>query len=544
MPKTSKCNHSILQLTPSPFAALAGFSPPSPRTLVAATTPSGRAPPTSAVTSSSKLLKAFQAESRAFPAPLVLPYDALNYDPDGSDEPPQSFRSWLNERCRNKITGERKTLYVGAVPQIDEKVGFMEGWTKPNLGDAGEGEEPPAKRARKGKAVAKEKVEVFESELDPPGVEDTIEYLKAFYHGMPVKRLPIPLRWTAWQQSKNRAVPSVKSIPKYVSLSYGDAATRIRARPSPDNVFPAQLNLDDILDAAITMLPADAYAMVLLVSHDIYESPEDDFCAGRAYGGSRVSVVQLARYNPLLDEKMGIKRGHAWPMSHCKCVVNELCDEEGDVDIPRPTAVEVRLSKIGAMREAVDAVAKLKAGDSKAEIESLWASRVLRTVSHELGYVPSLSMQWSITARLHVLVSQHHLIYLVHYVAPISNLLPLTSPRHTLCLAHCPYYACIMQSTSSLLEDTRQPPFLCPVCLTKISHAISSELLHRTSASDYQRWQHDRYVALKTFCAAQTTPTFLWIALEAWLGSALEEDEFEVQERLGEILNLSGDSPL
>jgi archaemetzincin len=140
----------------------------------------------------------------------------------------------------------------------------------------------------------------------------------------------------------------------------------------------------------MAMLPSDAYAIVLLVDHDIYETPDDDFCAGRAYGGSRVSVVQTARYNPLLDEKIGIARGQAWPMSHCKCVVKEICDAEGDIEIKPPSAAEIRLSKSGAMRSAIDAVVPLKTEETKEELEALWSSRVLRTVSHELGYVYEL----------------------------------------------------------------------------------------------------------------------------------------------------------
>ncbi|KAF1968287.1 hypothetical protein BU23DRAFT_380430, partial [Bimuria novae-zelandiae CBS 107.79] len=393
------CKHTILQLTPSPFAELAGFEQPTPKARKVATTSTGHIPPISGP----NLMKEAQTKSQSFPAPLVLPHDALNYDPDG-EGPAQTFKSWLQEKHRNMITEKRKTLYVGGPPKIDEKVNFMREWVNP-----------------KGTRTADDE------QLTPPSVDETIAYIRDFYHGMPVKRLSIDLWWTAWEQSKKCAVPSADGLPQYVALSYGDAATRVRARPSPDSIFPAQLNLDDILDAAIAMLPDDAYAIVLLVDHDIYESPDDDFCAGRAYGGSRVSLVQSARYNPLLDEKIGIECEHAWPMSHCRCVVDELCAPE-EVKCKPATAIEKALSKTGAMRAAVDAVVKLEmhVDDTKAELEALWASRVLRTVSHELG--------------------------------------------HTLCLAHCHYYACIMQSTSSLLEDTRQPPSLCPVCLSKIAH--------------------------------------------------------------------------
>jgi archaemetzincin len=237
------------------------------------------------------------------------------------------------------------------------------------------------------------------------------------------------------------------------------------------------LNLDDILDAAIAMLPHDAYAMVLLVDHDIYESADDDFCAGRAYGGSRVSVVQSARYNPLLDSSAGITRDHAWPASHCKTYIDSLCAVE-DVQAKPATATQTCLSKNGPMRAAVDAVSKLVISDSKVNLEALWSSRVIRTVSHELG--------------------------------------------HCLCLAHCFFYACIMQSTASLLEDVRQAPYLCPTCDAKTSHTIVVEL-QRGTEEDRQRWVRDRYSALKTFCEGDNRmEATLWAGFHGWLGAVLE----------------------
>ena len=64
-------------------------------------------------------------------------------------------------------------------------------------------------------------------------------------------------------------------------------------------MFKAQLNLNDILDAAISALPEDAYALLLLVQKDLFEEEKDDFCCGRAYGGSRVAVASSARQNPI-----------------------------------------------------------------------------------------------------------------------------------------------------------------------------------------------------------------------------------------------------
>ncbi|KAF2449836.1 hypothetical protein P171DRAFT_405377 [Karstenula rhodostoma CBS 690.94] len=451
MAKPPPCTHPTLLFEPSPFAELAGFQRPDQRARIAATSKSGRASPAGRNKSqaTASLDRAAQKESQTYPGPLVLPHDALNYDPDG-DEPAQSFRSWLHEKERNKATQERRTLYVGAPPRIDGKVSFMEGWTTPI-------------QPRNPNPTAP-------TPLQSPTVDETIAYLRAFYHGLAVKPLPIDLRWTSWEQNgtRKRPVQSVNGIPKYIALSYNGVATRVRARRALDGAFVAQLNLDDILDAAIAMLPDDAYAVVLLLDHDMYESLDDDFCAGRAYGGSRVSVVQSARYNPLLDPAVGITQDHAWPASHCKTYIDSLCAVE-EMEAKPATAVETRLSKIGPVRAAVDAVSKLVVSESKADLEAMWSSRVVRTMSHELG--------------------------------------------HCLCLAHCFYYACIMQSTASLLEDTRQPPFLCPVCDAKISHTVA-------------RWLRDRYSALKSFCEdGDRMKATLWAGFHGWLGDVLEKKD-------------------
>lgn len=81
-----------------------------------------------------------------------------------------------------------------------------------------------------------------------------------------------------------------------------------------------------------------------------------------------------------------------------------------------------------------------------------------------------------------------------------------------------------MQSTSSLLEDTRQPPSLCPVCLTKIAHAVSADLLGRGSTQQQELWIRERYAALREFCVQKrqsVSNTILWAGFEAWLSSML-----------------------
>ncbi|KAF4167427.1 hypothetical protein CNMCM6936_005043 [Aspergillus lentulus] len=204
-----------------------------------------------------------------FPAPLVLPGDDLALDPG---YPPQSFREWLVEEDRNNVTSDRKTVYVVAPPEYDEDAYFAQAWASPRVGKT-------------------------QHQLVAPNPEDIVGYLAAFYHGVPVKRLRVSdFRFVPWDGQKS------KTSPRFIGLAVSDECIGIRTRACPDQVYPRQLNLDDLLDVAISILPKDAYALCLLVNHDLYEDADDTFVCGRAYGGSRVAVVSSARYCPTLDE--------------------------------------------------------------------------------------------------------------------------------------------------------------------------------------------------------------------------------------------------
>ncbi|KAG6995714.1 hypothetical protein G7Y79_00042g078190 [Physcia stellaris] len=402
------CVHPSLQLEPSSHSAEAGYRNYTPQQLANA---SGNG-------------KKGAEPTTSFPRPLILPGDDLSEDPRC---PPQSLRSWVREPERNEVTSRRNVVYVASPPAIDCDVKMMEGWTDPQNPGSGRVSE-----AQEGLTAQSLKV------------DDVEAYLRAFFTGMKVSTLSPGFSFSSWNDSGKSKARS-RAVPDLIGLQRLDEVVGIRARPCPDNTFKAQLNLNDILDAAISALPDNAYALLLIVHHDLFEDEDDDFCCGRAYGGSRVAVVSSSRYNPCLDEVQAVEREHAWPASHCAAYVNTTCETASEG--PRPSkkskksdaaaapkekeaSTPISSEKNGSspMQAAVSAHHSLRPNYSPHEdYHNLWLGRLCRTASHELG--------------------------------------------HCFGMAHCVYYACVMQSTASLAEDARQPPYLCPVDLAKLLRA-------------------------------------------------------------------------
>ncbi|KAH7491616.1 hypothetical protein KRP22_002916 [Phytophthora ramorum] len=430
----ASCDHDALCLDPSSYAQRAGYTRRTLQQRVAASRPSGRAPAKSNME---------EPDASTFPAPLLLPDDDLAWDPKYGT---QSLKSWLQEPYRNQITDERKTVYVVPVPSVAAKVKHVKDWCQPKLPSQSKASAPR------------------------PDGKDVVEYLSAFYANLPVKLLTKPkLEFTSWDDGR----PAMKrSKVSYIGLAIGTQAVRIRARPSSDGIFDGQFNLEDILDAAIELLPSDAYALLLLVDHDLYEEEDNDFCCGRAYGGSRVAVVSSARYNPALDFAQQVEVKHAWPASHCRKYV-DACVKNADhaagpsrkksktmkKDLPAP----LRTSS-SALESAVRAFSSVPAASQSNT--ALWLSRFCRTASHELG--------------------------------------------HCFGMDHCVYYACSMQGSAGLSEDARQPPYLCPVDLAKMLHATGANLI-------------ERYKALLQFCERFEGQDRLFAAFSAWLRRRIED---------------------
>lgn len=431
----SRCTHQTLCTDSTPNATTTIYKRPTLEKCLAATTTSGRAPGTKALV----VPKEIMYDENTFPAPLVLPDDALSWE----KEDPQSLRSWKTHNKETPVTATRKTLYVIPPPEITKEVR----WTLM-------GGEIPA-------VPPKHRLKDVPTYLPTPKMNDLCEYLRAFYHSMDVKVYEPKFRWKLWDEKESGRVGLV---------SPGRPAQMIGVgyRPSPDGIAKVQLNLNDMLDAFIERVPDDAYAMVMMVEHDLYEDEEDDFCCGRAYGGSRIAIVTSFRYHPMLDGYSKIDLEHMWPASHCQSYIDALCG------LDKKSAK--RSKTTGPLRAAVEAATDTLKPKSRDDLIGLWFSRTARTLSHELG--------------------------------------------HCLRFGHCVYYACVMQGTASVTEDVRQPPYLCPVCLAKLSAALSPG-----AAVDVQRrYIRERYEALRGYCE-RWKGVGMFDGWKAWVEGRLEQME-------------------
>lgn len=443
------CCHTTITSQPSAHAAEVGFKWPTNQQRVSA----GIIPRRSKTTQPNQSPKSHNLASdhESFPGPLILPEDDLALDPQ---YPPQSLRSWLHSKDRNRLTDHQNVIYVAAPPGIASEVDDVSTWTQPReLGMDNHS---------------------MENTVSIPDIQDIVKYVAAFYYGMSVKLLPSVLEFVAWDDQDSKPSKAKKTLtkPRFLGLNTSTESIRIRTRASKDNVFPRQLNLDDLLDVAISVLPKDAYALLLLVHQDLNESAEDIFVCGRAYGGSRVAVVSTARYHPSLDRKHGVEREHSWPASHCELYLRKCCASSAQEVEPsrkkarsrkEPTSTPCQ-STSKPLHTAISTQRTLPSS-SPTTLSGLWLGRVCRTAAHELG--------------------------------------------HCLGLDHCIYYACAMQGSASIAEDARQPPYLCPVDLAKV--------LQVTGTSTEQR-----YTALLEFCVEHEEAQ-LFVAFAAWLRARLVE---------------------
>jgi archaemetzincin len=493
------CNHDLLNLISSTHAAEVGFRTPTPQQQE------------SAIGKRKRIIDDRTCHA-SFPAPLVLPGDELSLDPQC---PGQTLDDWRREDDRNEVTREKNVIYIAAPPDVSSDVEFLRSWVTPQLED-GESKKKSSTNLGGGSSTSDA------PPSEPVRVEDILEYVAAFYHGIPVKMLPSgSLCFTSWGDRKPKH-PSAKAsrtaAPRFIGLNTATECIRIRTRASLDGVFPRQLNLDDLLDATMSILPHDAYALLLLIQHDLFEDEDDEFVCGRAYGGSRVAVISMARYNPSLDTQLNVERQHAWPASHCASYMQACCEAASSskpkaktrskrVETPSETSKSktsspflssTRPSALQAAVSAYTALTRSQPPPSSRMMPGLWLSRVCRTASHELG--------------------------------------------HCFGIEHCVYHACAMQGSASLREDVRQPPYLCPVDLAKVLEATGVKVgsnrrkMNRSAEGDreddvinleqpYQRAQRQRqrYEALLEVCNGHPG-TGMFAAFGAWIHERLREE--------------------
>ncbi|KAL9130628.1 MAG: hypothetical protein Q9217_001242 [Psora testacea] len=471
------CAHSVLTFSPSPNASLAGYTRPTPLQR----------------TTAARLKKSQTIDEWTFPAPLVLPNDDLAYDVKC---PAQSLRSWIREKDRNEVTAGRKTIYIAAPPEIAHEV-------RHNVASSS----APLDHRRPSK-----------DRVPTPPVQDLVSYMAAFFHGLPVKLLSsaeTPLRFTTWDDDNKKKAGKKRGIsnkPSSIALATSTEATRIRARPCPDGAFPYQLNLNDILDVVISILPTDAYCLLLLIEQDMYEEDDDDYCCGRAYGGSRCAVVTMARYNPALQDQhtRPDDRRHTWPASHCEAYINAYCEE-------RKRSLEIR-----------DVV---QPPSTKRRKVAAKPSQIIDLLSSSLHNPPSNSRSTPATQTpLHAAVTAYTRppsapetltsLWLSHIARTASHEL-----GHCFGIDHCVYYACVMQSTASMAEDQRQPPYLCPVDLSKLGRAIcdtGDKEGKGQAAGDVEKWERERYEKLLEFCK-ERDEVGLWRGFGGWLRGRLRD---------------------
>jgi archaemetzincin len=255
-----------------------------------------------------------------------------------SDDPDEDFAAFLSNPDRHAATPGRRTLLVVPVAWTGACVARM--------------------------ALAPHRAAPL---FDP---RDVAAYLTAFT-GLPTRMAPemCAVPWEGEGSGRGKrgggggGGGGCAAVPKYLGLKSlsGDSLGRVRVRADPEGAFAAQLNVNDVLDALAEDLPADAFTIVGLTPFDIHD--DGALVTGRAYGGSRIACVSLARYHPDLEDEapdwpLGVRRG-----------------------VGGPALAAARVAAAGLPR-----VPAAAAGGEAA----LWLCRVAITAAHEVGHALGL----------------------------------------------------------------------------------------------------------------------------------------------------------
>ena len=255
LPET--CSHTLLSLAPCSHAAEVGYKTPQESEQAATTqslrpksNPQGKRKRDVDQSSSKLATRPQKAElvppfSATFPGPLVLPGDELSLDPD---YPPQSLHEWLHEEERNEVKLKKNVIYVAEPPDVPSDLDFIRIWTQPQL----QGERDQQMSSKPAGTVAGE-VSAAENlqypvasdfagghSITPPSTEDVVEYLAAFYQGLPVRAMPLKKlsydRWESGGSKSGRAKAKPSSTtptlywPEYCFGVYSHPNSSIRRR--------------------------------------------------------------------------------------------------------------------------------------------------------------------------------------------------------------------------------------------------------------------------------------------------------------------------
>ncbi|KAG7415207.1 hypothetical protein Forpe1208_v006721 [Fusarium oxysporum f. sp. rapae] len=216
----------------------------------------------------------------------------------------------------------------------------------------------------------------------------------------------------------------------------------------------------------------------------MYEDGEGAYVTGRAWASDGVAIVSTVRYNPSLDGLAGIDPLHRWPASHYKAYVDERSQVHNKTKgwKKRNCLSSKAFGKPpvdSALALATQAANQARQPSSRDELSNQWFARVVVAVSREAG--------------------------------------------HCFGLGNSKCYACLMQGVSGIRRAGEIPPYLCPVCYSKLGWELV--LLQHGFEGGIERekaWLEAQYAALKAFCNKwNKIPQFA--TFEAWLEKRLED---------------------
>ncbi|KAM0432967.1 hypothetical protein ACHAPT_004672 [Fusarium lateritium] len=399
-------------------------------------------------------------DEETFPGPLVLPSDFLTQlDPDTSLYH-QPCRAWRNYTARNSVEEGRKNIFVIPPPVFDGEAGEEgESWSEPLVPESNPG--------------------LPKWTASSTQMKDLKDYLSAFYSPMVIQQSKMQLKW--------RPFKGEPPIPGQMYISLEVPTIRqpfpIKCRPGKDGLSRIQIHAPDLLYAVMHRMPPLSHATVLLVDFDLYDLIDDannNFTVTKAYGADRIVLVSTFREHPTLDELQEVDREHMWPASHCKAYVDGLIarhEEQPQPAMQRETSSNEPPQPEPALGAAIKAYKRAPEPKTTSELADVWFSRVAFTVSRGLGYCFGME--------------------------------------------HCSYYACLMQGVSSTRQQSHIPPYLCPVCLTKLSWAVGPLLGSGARINLQRRWIKEQATSLKEFCGRRNHVA-QFLAFEAWLGKRIE----------------------